>query len=153
MRSLFGLSFLLCVVFGTWVPKNREEICKDRKECIKEANLSKSNLDLVMQDAFGAEFPLNDELNRYIYCMGEKSELWEMGTMDANIDRVYEVFHALGYDVNKDDLEKCFVPIFDVSYYVWAGRSIKCLWDKKLIRRKAGCSCGNESTATGQHAK
>lgn len=118
-------------VHADWKPMTSEEWAKHRAECFESEKISQH----CQEEIKKGEFP--PEPGCYFRCIGLKAGMWD-DTHGFNMERSHDSLTANGWEVDKDNLKKCYsANQKDDDPCKWAAAIAKCMFDNKYLRKKA----------------
>ncbi|CAD7087223.1 unnamed protein product [Hermetia illucens] len=132
MKSLIIFCAIFAVVFANWSTPTKEQFKQHRDDCLKEGNVPEETANKIRKE----QYPNDRDTYCYIRCVGSKSGIWN-DRKGYDIDRSLQVFEANGYEVTRENLERCFAPLPGADTCTWAGVNMRCLRDNKYVTKKA----------------
>ncbi|CAD7087212.1 unnamed protein product [Hermetia illucens] len=134
MKLLIGLCAMIAMVASQWSPSTKIDYLKFREECFKSENVPQSAIDKLNNEQYGED--LGHEAKCYIRCLGVKTGTWD-DTKGYDIEKGYQNLISWGFEVNKENLQKCATPNTENDdKCVWAAKNTKCLWTNKYVTKK-----------------
>lgn len=107
---------------------------KFREECFKSENVPQAVIEKLNNRQYDED--LGQEARCYIRCIGLKSEIWD-DTNGYDLERSYQNLISTGFEVSKENLQKCITPNTDNDdKCTWAAKNLKCLWTNKYVTKK-----------------